>query len=201
MRKLFILCVALFCLSLTASAQDSTAAFDASSPASEPAAPASLIPADREPWQMGVGFQYLHIDELGRQFNNFGYQATATRYLNNWFGIEGAAIAGFGHVNNNPSIEAKTFFIGGGPHLSLFNTNHFEPWVHVIVGWERLRFTQSATLGAVSHASFLAGAGVDYKISNGRLYWRFQGDFIGAQFGPSINADNYSFGTGLVLNF
>ena len=201
MRKLFILCVALFCLSRTASAQDSTAAFDASSPASDPAAPASLLPADREPWQLGVGFQYLHFDELGQQFHNFGYQASATRYLNNWFGIEGSTTAGFGHSGTNPSITAKSFFIGGGPHLSVYNSNHLEPWVHVIVGWERLRFTQSATLGGVSHAAFLAGAGLDYKISSGRLYWRIQGDFLGAKFGPSLNAANYSFGTGLVLNF
>src|SRR4029077_12277021 len=55
MRKLSVLCAALFCLSLTASAQDSTAAFDASSSASEPAVPASLIPADREPWLLGGG--------------------------------------------------------------------------------------------------------------------------------------------------
>jgi len=65
MRKLSVLCAALFCLSLTASAQDSTAAFDASNAASEPAAPASLIPADREPWQLGVGFQYLQFNVLG----------------------------------------------------------------------------------------------------------------------------------------
>jgi hypothetical protein len=47
----------------------------------------------------------------------------------------------------------------------------------------------------------MAGAGLDYKIGNGRLYWRVQGDFLGAKFGPSINADNYSIGTSLVLNF
>ena len=82
MRKLSILCAALFCLSLTASAQDSTAAFDASSSASEPAAPASLIPADREPWQLGVGFQYLQFNVLGQKFHDFGYQADVTRYFN-----------------------------------------------------------------------------------------------------------------------
>ena len=89
---------------------------------------------------------------------------------------------------------------GGGPHISLYNSSHFEPWVHVIGGWERFRFTQSATVGVNSHAAFMAGGGLDYKIGGGRLYWRVQGDYIGANFGPSFTT-NYSFGTGLVLNF
>jgi len=201
MRKLSVLCAALFCFSLTASAQDSTAAFDASNSASEPAAaPASLIPADREPWQLGVGFQYLQFNVLGLKFHDFGYQADVTRYFNNWFGIEGTAIAGFGNAGSNPHIDAKSLFLGGGPHISLHNSNHFEPWVHVIAGWERFRFTQSATFGSNSHAAFLAGAGLDYKIGSGRLYWRVQGDFLGTNVGPTFSK-NYSFGTGLVLNF
>ncbi len=200
MRKLSVLCLAIFCLSLTAAAQDSTASFDASNSESEPASPASLIPADREPWQLGVGFQYMQFNVLGQKFHDFGYQADVTRYLNNWFGLEGTAIEGFGHTGANPSQDAKSFFIGGGPHISVFNSNHFEPWVHVIAGWERFRFTQGSTLGVNSHAAFLAGAGVDYKIGGGRLYWRVQGDFLGTNVGPTFGA-NYSFGTGLVLNF
>src|SRR6202521_2746046 len=200
MRKLSVLCVALFCLSLTASAQDSTASFVPSNSASEPAAPASLLPADREPWQLGVGFEYLHFNVLGQSFHNLAYQADVTRYFSNWFGLEGTAIAGFGHTGTSPSIDAKSLFLGGGPHISLLNTTHFEPWVHVIAGWERFRFTQSATLGSNSHAAFLAGGGVDYKIGSGRLYWRIQGDFLGTNVGPSFSK-NYSFGTGLILNF
>jgi hypothetical protein len=200
MRKLSVLCAALFCLSLTASAQDSTAAFDASTSVSEPAAPSSLSPADREPWQLGVGFQYLQFNVLGQKFHNFGYQADITRYFNNWFAVEGTAIAGFGSFGTSPSIDAKSFFIGGGPHISLYNSSHFEPWVHVIGGWERFRFTQSATLGANSHAAFMAGGGLDYKIGGGRLYWRVQGDYLGLRLSPSFTT-NYSFGTGLVLNF
>ncbi|HEV7969009.1 MAG TPA: hypothetical protein VGP19_15630 [Candidatus Acidoferrales bacterium] len=200
MRKVSFLCLALFCLSLTASAQDSTAAFDASNSESEPAAPASLIPRDRETWQIGVGFQYTHFDVLGNSFHDFGIQADVTRYLNNWFGVEGATNAGFGHLGSNSSEDAKSFFIGGGPHIVAHSSAHFEPWVHAIGGWERFRFTQSDTLGNQSHAAFLAGGGLDYKIEGGRLFWRVQGDFIGTNIGPTFRA-NYSFGTGLLLNF
>lgn len=198
MCKLFVLGAALFCLSLSASAQDTTAAFDATSAASEPAAPASLTPADREPWQVGAGFQYLQFNLLGQKFHNFGYQADVARYLNNWFGVEGTAIAGFGNTGAN--LDAKSLFLGGGPRFSVYNSPHYEPWVHVLMGWERLRFTQSATVGANSHTAFMAGGGLDYKIGGGRLYWRVQGDFLGTNFGPSITA-NYSIGTGLIINF
>jgi hypothetical protein len=201
MRKLTILCAALFCLSLTASAQDSTAAFDAGPEASEPAAPASLIPADREPWQIGMGFEYQHYHVLGQTFHNFAYQADVARYLNNWFAIEGTGIAGFGHAGSSPSITANSLFLGGGPHVSMFNTRHFEPWGHVIVGWERFRFTQSNVLGSNSHAAFLAGGGVDYKIGGGRLYWRVQADFMGTNVGGNSFSKNYFIGTGFMLSF
>jgi hypothetical protein len=200
MRKLWVLCAAIFCLSLTASAQDSTAAFDASTSASEPAAPSTFIPADREPWQLGVGFQYTHFDVLGQQFHNFGYQADVTRYLNNWFGVEGTVTAGFGHTGTGSNQDAKSLFLGGGPHVSLHESTHFEPWMHVIAGWERFRFTQTGTLGDNSHAAFMAGGGVDYKINGGRIYWRVQGDFLGTNIGPSFSS-NYSFGTGFIVNF
>lgn len=201
MRKFLVLCAALVCVSFTASAQDSTAGFEASAAAEAselPAAPAPLIPADREPWQLGAGFQYLHFHTLNQNFNNYGYQADVTRYLDNWFGIEGTAIVGFGHINSNE--DAKSLFLGGGAHFSLYNTEHLEPWAHILVGWERFRFTESSTLGSQSHAAFMAGAGLDYKIRSGRLYWRVQGDYLGANFGPSLST-NYLIGTGLVLNF
>jgi len=201
MRKFSILCAALFCFSLTASAQDSTAAFDASSPASEPAAPASLIPADREPWQIGAGFQFLQFNVLGQKFHNFGYQADVARFFSNWFGVEGTAIAGFGHAGSNPSITAKSVFLGGGPHITAYNSSRFEVWVHVLAGWERFRFTQSDVLGNNSHAAFMGGGGVDYKIGNGRLSWRVQGDFMGTNIGKPGLSKNYSVGTGFVLNF
>ena len=201
MRKFLILCSAFFCLSLTASAQDSTAAFDAATPEAAPAAPAAapapFIPPDRDPWQLNVGFEYIHYSVLGQKFHNFAYQAGATRYFNDRFGVEGTAIAGFGHTGSNPSIDAKSLFLGGGAHVSLLNRSHYELWGHVLGGWERFRFTQSNVLGDNSHIAFIAGGGVDYKIN--RLYWRVQADFLGANFGPF--SYNYLIGTGLVLNF
>jgi hypothetical protein len=199
MLKLSVLCGALFCLSLTAAAQESTAAFDAGSPASEPAAPASLTPPDREAWQLGIGFQYQHYSLLGQSFHTVGYNVGLTRYLNNWFGIEGAGVFGFGSAGTAPSLDAKSFFIGGGPHIAFNNSSRFEPWVHVISGWQHFRFTQTAKIGSNSAVGFMGGGGVDYKLG-ARAYWRIQGDFIGTHFLSSIEK-SYSFGTGLIFNF
>ena len=106
MRKLSILCAALFCLSLTASAQDSTAAFDASTRVprrvSQPL-PHRYLRRTAIHGKSGWGFSTLHFNVLGQTFHDFGYQAEVTRYLSNWFGVEGATAAGFGHVDTNSS--------------------------------------------------------------------------------------------------
>ena len=199
MHKLLVLCGALLCFSLTAAAQESTAAFDASSPASEAATPASLMPADRTPWQLGLGFQYQHYDLLGQNFHTFGYNVGITRYVNDWFGVEGVGSFGFGTAGSAPSLTAKSFFVGGGPHIAVSNGSRFEPWIHVLAGLQHFRFTQTSTIGSNSAVGFMGGGGVDYKIGD-RTYLRFQGDFIGSHFLKQIDK-SYSFGTGLVFNF
>ena len=69
-----------------------------------------------------------------------------------------------------------------------------------MIGLEHFRFTQAGTIGSNSFDALLGGGGLDYKIGNGRFNWRIQGDFIGTSIGPSMTK-NYSFGTGLILNF
>jgi hypothetical protein len=198
MSKFLIFCAALLCLSISAAAQESIGALDTGSTASEPATPASLSPVDREAWQLGIGFQYQHHDAYSG-FHTLGYNVDLTRYLAQWFGVEGTAVFGFGSTGGKPDLDAKSLFFGGGPHIALGNNSHVEPFVHVIAGWERFRFTQTNTMGADSALAFYAGGGVDYKFGS-RASWRFQGDFIGSHFGNSINK-NYSFGTGLIFNF
>ena len=203
MRKVLFLCGTILCLSLTAAAQDAPAAFNASSPASEPAAPVTFRPSDRAPWQLGIGFQYQHFKILGQTFHDVGYNTDFTRYLNDWFGLEGTVALGFGGNTGAPlNLHAKSLFVGAGPHLAVHNGTRFEPWGHLLVGWEHFRFTQTNTiigLGSNSRIGFMGGGGVDIKIFP-RAYWRVQGDAIGSHFGSSREI-NYSVGSGLVLNF
>jgi len=201
MRKFLILCSALLCFSFTASAQDFSAAFESSSPEAAPAAPApaSIIPPDRDPWQISSGFQYMHFNVLGEKFHNLAFQASVTRYFSDRFGVDGTAIAGFGHAGSNPSIVANSVFVGGGPRVSLYNHGHIELWAHVLGGWQHFRFTQGDGRGSNSHIAFMAGGGADYRIRESRLYWRVEANYLGANFGPY--SSNYLIGTGLVLDF
>jgi hypothetical protein len=202
MRKGFILIGALLCLSLSASAQDAAETLDSSSSAAEPAAPspASLYPSARDPWQFGAGFQYLHFNLLGQNFHDIGFNTQVTRYLDDWFGVEGTGVFGYGHTGSK-NLVAKSLFVGGGPHISFSNSTRFEPWAHVLVGWQHFRFTQvNAGFGSDSAIAFMGGGGLDIKFG-GRAAWRVQGDFIGSHFGNTIQKNDYSFGTGIVFNF
>ena len=64
MRKFYVLCAALFCLSLTASAQDSTAALDVSSPAGAHAEPAGMhrYMADTDPEPVALDTVIADLD-------------------------------------------------------------------------------------------------------------------------------------------
>jgi hypothetical protein len=199
MRKFLILFGALLCLSMTAAAQDSTASIDTSSSASDAVPPATFHPSTREPWQYGLGYQYQHFGVLGQTISTNGFNTEITRYINNWFGIEGTAVMGFGNTGSPRNLDAKSFFLGGGPHVALQNKSRIEPWAHVLVGWEHFRFTQTTTIGSNSALGFMAGGGVDYKLGP-RAFWRVQGDYIGTHFSSAMQT-NYSFGTGLVFNF
>ena len=192
MRKLLLLCGTILCLSITAAAQDATASFDANGPATEPAAPVSFHVQDRTPWQLGVGYQYQHFKPVGQTIHTNGYHVDITRFFNNWIGVEGTAIMGFGSSSTN--VKTKSLFIGGGPHAAINEHGRFEPWVHGLIGLEHIR-----TALGTSGLGFMGGGGVDFKIGP-RLYWRVQGDFIGTRF-KGFMQSGYAIGTGVVLNF
>jgi opacity protein-like surface antigen len=184
---------------MNAAAQDSSAALDTSSAASDAAAPANFHPPGREPWQLGMGYQYQHFKVLGQNFHTNAFDIDVTRYINNWIGFEGASVMGFGHTGAPRNLVAKSFFVGGGPHIAAQNQSRFEPWAHVLVGWQHFRFTQTTNIGSNSALGFMAGGGVDYKLGS-RAYWRVEGNYIGTHFSSAMQT-NYSFGTGVVFNF
>jgi opacity protein-like surface antigen len=192
MRRVLLLCGAILCLSVTAAAQDAAVSFDANGSATESAAPISFQFEGRTPWQLGAGYQYQHLKPLGQTFHTNGYNVNITRFLNDWVGVEGTAIMGFG--SSSTGIHTKSLFIGGGPHAAINEHGRFEPWVHGLIGLEHVR-----TAVADSGLGFIGGGGVDFKIGP-RLYWRVQGDFIGTRFNGFMQS-GYSFGTGVILNF
>ena len=96
----------------------------------------------------------------GLSYDNLGYTATVTRYLDDWFGLEGTVQTGWGHTNTTPEIpralDAKSLFVGGGPHVAFGNRTRFEPWGHVIVGLEHLSGLRRPTIYSGSEVTPLS---------------------------------------------
>jgi hypothetical protein len=171
-------------------------------------APGIFVPV-RGCFELGIGYQYQHFSVLDTRFQTNAFSADFGMHLVDLvtgaagrltFGVEGATTAGFGgHTNGNPSLDVKSLFLGAGPHIAIENKSRFEPWIHGLVGWERLRFTQTSTLGANSALGYMVGGGLDIRLSPG-IYWRFQGDYLGTHFQTDLQS-NYSAGTGVILYF
>ncbi len=171
-------------------------------------APGIFVP-DRGCLNLAIGYQYQHFNEFGSTFHNNGYSMAFGMHLIDLvtggdgrltLGAEGALTAGFGgHMNGNPSLDAKSLFVGVGPHIALENSSRFEPWIHGLVGLQHFRLTQSSTLGSNSGLGYMVGGGVDFRITP-KIFWRVQGDYVGTNFQSSLQS-NYSTGTGIVLYF
>jgi hypothetical protein len=202
MRKILLCCASALCLSFIA-ARPSIAG-----PCSQDnEAPTVYVP-DRGCAELAFGYQYQHYDVFGRSFGNNGYNVDGGLHLVDWLtggegrlsvAAEGTGIFGFGHTGGSPNLVAKSLFLGGGPHLAVQNRSRLEPWIHVLVGLEHFRFTQTNTIGSNSSFGFMGGGGVDYKVERG-IYWRVQADYLGTIF-KSGEQSNFSVGTGVVFYF
>ena len=170
---------------------------------------ADIFEPDRGPFSLSVGYQYQSFRLPSAKFHDNGFNTDFGFHIADWItgaslrvavAAEGTAAVGLGgHTGGINNLEAKSLFLGGGPHVSIESGSRLEPWIHVLPGWEHFRFTQTATLGSNSAFGFMAGGGVDFKITP-VFYWRIQGDYIGTHFQSGLQ-NNYSAGSGLVLYF
>jgi hypothetical protein len=155
-------------------------------------------------WQIAVGYQYNRVNLLGTPFNTHGVNFSLTRYFGRWFGVEAQAGVGFmgntGATTTPPNLAVKSLFVGVGPRLAFRNRSRFEPWAHLLVGMEHLRFTQTAgLLGSNNALAGPAGGGVDVYLTS-RLAVRVEADEVGSRF-FSTNQRSFQAIGGLVLNF
>ena len=195
MRKFLILCSGTLFLSLILSV---------------PSADAQIWEPDHGPMQIAIGYQYSHYDVFGTIFHDHGVNVTFAYHLFDPLtgatsritaALEGSAESGFDGQTAGvpPSRGAKSLFVGGGPRVALESNSRLEPWLHLLVGLDHIRFTQTSTLGTANAFGFDAGGGVDIRLT-GPLAWRVQADYLGTHFSSWIQS-NYSVGTGLVFNF
>lgn len=201
--RFMVLCGTVLCLWLSAAIPS------LAGPCTEQSeAPGIFVPA-RGCYEFGIGYQYQHFNVLGTTFDNHDYNMDFGMHLFDMVtggagrltvGVEGAATAGFGgNTGGSPSLDVKSVFLGAGPHIAIENKSRFEPWIHGLVGWERLRFTQTPTLGANSTLGYMLGGGMDIRLIP-QIYWRFQADYLGTHFQSSLQS-NYSAGSGFIFYF
>ncbi len=201
--RYLVLCGTILCLWLAAAVPSL-----ASPCTRDSEAPGIFVP-DRGCFELGIGYQYQHFNVLGTTFHNNDYNLNLGMHLFDLVtggdgrlaaSLEGAITGGFGgNTGGNPSLEVKSLFLGAGPHIAIENKSRFEPWVHGLVGWERLRYTQTATLGVNSTLGYMVGGGLDIRL-NPRIYWRMQADYLGTHYQSSLQS-NYSTGTGFIFYF
>ncbi|MBZ5643798.1 MAG: hypothetical protein LAO19_13635 [Acidobacteriia bacterium] len=175
---------------------------------SAPVAHAQIWAPDHKPLELGIGFQYTHYNIGGTQFHNLGEDASFTYHIIDPLtgagarltgSIEGAVMAGFdGHpAGASSQVNAKSLFVGGGPHVALESPSRYTPWVHLLFGLDRVQLT-AANRNAFG---FVGGGGVDVNLV-GPISWRVQADYLGTHFKtPAWVQSNYAFGTGVVLTF
>jgi hypothetical protein len=208
MRKFLVVCGAVLFLSLTSAA--------ATDPPTSPepsaqAAPAGFFSAERGRFEVGINYQFQRYQVFGSNFDNNGILSSFNVHLFDpltsvsWritAALEGAVGAGFGgHTGGTPNLEVKSVFVGGGPRLAFESGSRLEPWAHLLVGWQHLRYTQTPTLGSNSAFGFMVGGGVDIKLIRS-VYWRVQADYLGTHFPPPQTIqNNLSVGTGPIVTF
>ncbi len=115
-----------------------------------------------------------------------GAGASVTYDFNRWFGltVDGSGQWGSGKTGVAARIDQVEFFnLSAGPKIT-FRTRHFSPFLEALVGEHRLA---SEVFGSDYEIGFMAGGGLDLKLSR-HFAWRlFRADYVFSnhQYGPS----------------
>lgn len=164
---------------------------------------ATLEHAD-DPWQFAVGYQYNRDNLIGSPFNTDGANFDFARYFGRWIGVEAQLGVGFlgktGQTTNPPNLNAKSLYAGAGPRFAYRNRSRFEPWVHVTVGVEHFRFSQTAGLLGTNNAFAVEGGGGMDIYFLPHLALRGEADVIESRFFSTGQRSFQAIG-GVVLGF
>jgi hypothetical protein len=203
---ILVVAVLLFSLSAAAQAPAGAGADGGAGPSSRSRTrpgPGPRYNYDLTEWQVAIGYQYNRINLLGTPFNTNGLNTSVVRFFRSWVGLEGQLGLGYGNTGTAtvpPSLIAKSLFAGGGPRLAFRGRSRIEPWVHVVVGIEHFRFTQTAgLLGGNTALGGVGGGGIDFRLTP-HTSFRTEADWLATRF-FSVNQRHFQLVSGLVLNF
>jgi hypothetical protein len=165
--------------------------------------PPSFSSPDFPAWQISAGYQYNRINLTGTPFNTNGLNTSVVRYFGKWFGVEGQLGVGFGNTGATSApanLNVHSVFVGGGPKLAYRRWKGLEPWVHLVIGMENFRFSQTGgLLGNNTSVAGLGGGGIDYYLYP-HVAVRAEMDAIESRF-FSTNQRHFQVVSGLVFNF
>lgn len=155
-------------------------------------------------WNVAVGYQYNRDNLLGTPFNTSGIQVSAARYFDRWFAMEaqlGAGLSGNTRQSSSPpNLTVKSVFVGAGPRVAYRTRSRYEPWVHLLVGLEHFKFSQTAgLLGSNNSVAGAGGGGLDVYM-NPHVAFRAGADAIVSEF-FSTNQRSFQVVGGVVFGF
>ncbi|MCI0624198.1 MAG: hypothetical protein L0387_21565 [Acidobacteria bacterium] len=185
------------CLALPMAAQEASLTSAGTVPSAPQPKPQSSS-EDLYPWQVGAGYEYLRVDSGGGvHFGLHGYTTSATRYFNDWAGVEAGVSGAFGSPFG---ISTRWLWYGAGPKIAWRYHSRIHPWGHFLLGGARIRVVQTAGVPAATNSfSWVAGGGADIRI-NARLAWRVEADYVNTRF-SSTTQHNMRYRSGIALNF
>jgi hypothetical protein len=194
----------LFSTSAAAQAPAGVGSSPSSGPAASPRHSSSGIEEEDAPWQLAIGYQYNRDNLLGSPFNTHGMNFSVAHYFGRWIGAEAQVGVGFmgntGQTTIPPNLNAKSLYAGAGPRVVYRNHTRFEPWIHLTVGLEHYRFSQTAgLLGSNNALAGEAGGGVDVYFMPHAAF-RIEADAVGSRF-FSTTQRSFQIVGGLVLGF
>ena len=148
-------------------------------------------------WSVGFSYAYVHFSSTpisGTSLN--GIHTSVTYAVNRWFGVEGAVTAAGSARTISANEHVKFALYGGGPRFT-YRSEHWQPWVHVIVGGSHLQ--PQTSMGGRDSIGYMAGGGYDCRYSP-RFSFRFQGDWMGTRYFGETQS-NFQIVSGVVFHF
>jgi hypothetical protein len=160
-----------------------------------------------------AGFSFANTNfGVGINASAYGYEIASQLKVRRWLGvvIDGNGLFGSGTVsvclpsrrgcvNLVGSTFAQIYTESGGLEASK-QTGRVTPFARALFGFATLSACPVIVCETKGSFSQAYGGGLEYRITEQRLGWRVQGEFVQTRFFSRVQNDN-RFATGLVINF
>jgi hypothetical protein len=161
--------------------------------------------------ELGLGYSYsrAHVPNAPQRTNMHGVLINFVGNVNRWLGAEAEfgthyhCAAGcwdpWGERIDNPDARNDSLSFLAGPKLTLARKRRISPWVHALIGWSKVTYTNIDGMFMRDSGLGLAlGGGLDMPIGRAVTVRAIQVDYT--RFAASTGAfNNMRIGAGIVL--